>query len=186
MPKPRPLSPLEAKNSLANRLGTRVAPRLMQFATKFGLRSKRVFLVWTKFSGRERGEGNERVIARVELLPTPKVLDMSMLTYNPFSAGVLPVGAQRVDKVAVTYTMDQLMGKAVPGYKKGEEIPEPYDFYYEIQEDGRGDDPSMIQRFRIMGVPDRREGDCSWSLLLERTSEDPYRNGQSKYGKDVE
>jgi hypothetical protein len=186
MPKPRPLTPTEAQNSLANRLGIRVAPRLRQFATKFGLRAKRVFLVWTKFTGKERGDGSEIILSRVELLPTPKVLDMSMVTLNPFSAGVLPVGSQRVDKIAITYTMDQLMGKAVPGHKKGQEIEEPFDFYYEIQEDGRGDNPAMIQRFRLLGIPDRREGDMSWSVLLERTSEDPLRNGQSQYGKDVD
>lgn len=184
MPRPRPLTPSEATKTLANRLGTRIAPRLRQFATKFGIRSKRVFLVWSKFSGAERGEGTEAIISRVELLPTPRVVDLSSITYQPFSAGVLPVGSVRVDKVAVTYTADQLMGKAVPGQLRGAKIEEPYDFFYEIVEDGRGDPMPMRQRFRLYGVPDRNEGDVCWSLLLERVAEDLARSGASQYGID--
>ena len=184
MPRPRPLSPDEARRSLANRLGIRIAPRLRQFATKFGIRSKRVFLVWTKFGGAERGDGNEILVSRLELLPTPRVIDLSSILYQPNSAGVLPVGSVRVDKVSVVYTMDQLMGKAVPGQLKGTKIREPYDFFYEIVEDGRGDEVPMRQRFRLYGVPDRKEEDVCWSILLERTSEDMARNGQSQYGID--
>ena len=184
MPRPRPLSPEEAKRTLANRLGTRIAPRLRQFATRFGIRSKRVFLVWTKFTGSERGEGNENIISRIELLPTPRVTDLSSITYQPYSAGVLPVGSVRVDKIALTVTMDQLMGKAVPGQLKGAKIEEPYGFFYEIVEDGRGDGVPMRQRFRLYGVPDRREEDVCWSIMLERVAEDLARNGQSQYGID--
>ena len=184
MPTPRPLTPEEARRSLANRLGVRVAPRLRQFSTKLGMRSKRVFLVWTKFDGVERGDGDEQVIARVELLPTPEVIDLSSFTYNPYSAGVLPTGSLRVDKVAITYTADQLTGKAVPGHEASKSIPEPFDFFYEVVEDGRGDNPSQRLRFRLLGYPDRREGDACWRLLLERASEDMARSGRSNYGGD--
>ena len=184
MPRVRPLTPDEARRTLANRLGMRVAPRLRQFATKFGLRAKRVFLVWTKFDGDERGAGSERVVARVELLPTPQVIDLSSVVNNPFSAGVLPVGAVRVDKVAITYTADQLTGKAVPGHEDAKAVPEPFDFFYEIVEDGRGDTEPARQRFRLLGYPDRREGDVCWRLLLERASEDMARDGASNYGVD--
>jgi hypothetical protein len=184
MPTPKPLTPEQAKRTLANRLGTRIAPRLRQFSTKFGIRSKRVFLTWSKYSGQERGEGNENIVARVELLPTPMVTDLTSIVLNPYSAGVLPVGSVRVDKIAVTYTMDQLMGKAVPGQHRGDKVHEPYDFCYEIVEDGRGDDPPMRQKFRLFGMPNRKEGDVCWVVLLERISEDFARDGRSNAGID--
>ncbi|HOA00797.1 MAG TPA: hypothetical protein PKI27_00665 [Dermatophilaceae bacterium] len=184
MPRPRPLTPNEASRTLANRLGVRLAPRIRQLATKFGLRSKRVFLVWTRFAGPERGDGDERLLARLELLPTPRVIDMSTVVFNPYSAGTLPVGTLRVDKIAVTYTADQLMGKAVPGQPRGAKIEEPTDFFWEVVEDGRGDNPPMRGRYRLMAQPDRREGDVCWSVLLERMSEDMDRQGRSQYGID--
>lgn len=184
MPRPRPLTPDEAKRTLANRLGLRLAPRVRQLATRFGIRSKRVFLVWSKFGGAERGDGDEHIIARVELLPTPRITDLSTVTFNPYSAGTLPVGSIRVDKIAIGYTAHQLMGKAVPGAPRGEPIPEPFDFWWEVVEDGRGDDPPPRQRYRLMAQPDRREGDVCWAVLLDRMSEDTSPLACSQYGDD--
>jgi hypothetical protein len=160
-----------------------LADRLRQLNTKFGLRAKRVFLVWSRFTGQERGEGDEKMLARVELLPTPKVSDLSAVTLNPYSGGKLPVGSIRLDEVSLTFTMDELTGKAVPG-QQARRIPEAVDFFFEVQEDGRGDNPAEIQRYRLLGVPNRREGYVGWSILLERASEDPARSGASNYGVD--
>ena len=184
MPRPRPLTPSEAKRSLANRLGLRVADRLRQFSTRFGLRSRRVFLTWTQFTGAERGEGRERVIARIELLPTPKVADATTVMRMPFAAGVLPVGSLRVSLISVAYTYDQLTGRRIPGRSDDGPIPEPIDFFYELVEDGRGDDPAERQRFRVLGIPWRDEGNVGWSVLLERSSEDFARDGTSQIGID--
>ena len=183
MPRPRPLTPAEAKRSLANRLGLRGADRLRQFSTRFGLRSRRVFLTWSRFSGAERGEGTERVIARVEILPTPKVADATSVMRMPFAAGVLPVGSLRVSLISVKFTADQLTGRRVPG-RGSEPIAEPIDFFYELVEDGRGDDPAERQRFRVLGMPWRDEGNVGWNVLLERSSEDFARDGTSQIGID--
>src|SRR5690349_24199276 len=108
MPKPRPLTPSQARSSLAHRFTDR-ADRLRQLNTRFGLRSRRVFLVWTRFTGEERGEGKEQEIARVELLPTPRVTDATAVTRFGASAGVLPVGSLRVDQISAgAYTLDNL------------------------------------------------------------------------------
>src|SRR3990167_5274251 len=187
MPRPRPLSSAEAKRALANRFaGSKERPgladRLRQLNTKFGLRSKRVFLTWTLSGGAERGEGTERILARVEILPTPKVSDFSSITRNSFSAGILPVGSIRVSEVSLGFTFDELAGTKVPG--RTEPLNEPVAFCYEVVEDGRGDAQPIRQRFRLLGTPNRNEGMVSWTLLLERVSEDLDRRGRSQLGTD--
>ena len=191
MPRPRPLSPAQAKATLVAKLtGTKAHPglgdRLRQLHTKFGARSRHVFLVWTRSSGLERGEGDEAELARTEVLPTPKTTDLTAVALNPFSAGTLPVGSLRVSEVSGTLTRDDLTGYAVPGQtRKLPEMPD-VDFFYEVVEDGRGDDPAPRMRFRLAAEPYRAETALSWMLLLERASEDRSRSGQSQLGPDVD
>lgn len=211
MPRVRALTPAEAKKTFANRFGP-TADRLRQFATKFGVRPYRCFLTWTKWVGgtaddAERGEGVEVIVARAEILPTPRVVSLDNLALSPFHAGVLPVGSVRVDRISLaTFTEDSLLGKAVPsnaflqdgqtpvdasalpfGEKPGEKhIPEPFEFFWEIVEDGRGDDPAKRARFRPLNRPFRRAGKVDYSIMLERTSEDRTRDDKSAIGTGLE
>lgn len=201
------MSPSQARGTLAHRL-TAKADRLRGLNTRFGLRSKRVFLVWTHYSGAERGEGVERIHARVELWPTPKVADYTALLRNPFSAGVLPEGSVRVSEISAgAYTADMLSGLVIPAnaercgcgcgpvlpvqgqvLNSGEAAGEPdlgerltrrdIDFFWEVVEDGRGDDPAPRFRFRIYSAPSRNEGRMQWEVLLQRANHDMDRQGQ--------
>ena len=183
MPRVRPLLPQEAKGTLAHRLGLR-ADRLRQLSTRFGLRPYRVFLTWTRFTGTERGDGDERVIARLEILPTPEVSDATSIMHMPYSAGVLPVGTMRVSKISVAFNADQLTGRRIPGRIENKPIPKNIDFFYEVVEDGRGDNPAERKRFRLLGDPWRDAGGLEWVVLLERSSEDFARDGRSQIGID--
>ena len=195
MPRVRPLNPGEASRTLANRLGGRV-DRLRQLETRFGLRARRVFLTHTVFDGEERGEGNERVISRAELLPTPRVTDASAVNLRPWSGGVLPEGSIRVDQISIArYTLDvltgarfaeglfagQLVHRATPvsGSSEDPRIWRQVLFFYEIVEDGRGDNPAYRERFRLLGVPWRAEGQFGFGVLLEAESEPLGRDGES-------
>lgn len=194
-----PLSPNEANRTLAHRLAPRI-DRIRQIATRFGIRSDRVFLVWTKYTGDERGEGAENEVARVEILPTPKVSDETAITENPFSAGTLPVGSLRVEDISALFTQEELMGRTVPvSAELGSDIDEPYDFFYEVVSDGRGGGStgcgttpgshprtSSQQRakYRLLGTPDRVEGNVSWTISIERISEDRNNRGESRIGAD--
>lgn len=177
MPRPRPLSPFEAKRSLANRL-VGPADRLRQFATRLGVRPYRCFLVWTKFTGDERGEGDELLIARIELLPTPKLSELTGIQLLVYGGGNLPTGSLRIEKVSETFTEGQLMGRQIPGREPGVEIPQPVDFFYEIVEDGRDLQVPIPTRYRLFGVPYRAAGKVSWTLLLERQDDAPTRREQ--------
>lgn len=159
-----------------------LADRLRQLNTRFGLRSKRCFLVWTKFTGEERGEGDEKILARVEILPTPKVGDLTSLTLNPFTAGTFPVGSVRIQEISLSFTYDELMGTKVPGQDKP--IADPIDFFWELVEDGRGDAKPERARYRVLGTPVRNESEVMWEVILERTAEQFSRDGRSQIGPD--
>lgn len=176
MPIVKPLTPEQAKKSLANRLAP-MADRLRQLKTNFGIRAKRVYLVWTKYQN-VRGEGDEVEIKRVELLPTPKVSEVNAIAFMMSTGGVIPTGSLRLSEVSLNYTSDQLEGLYVPE-KHEDEIPKNYKFYYEIVEDGRGDPMPTRQRFRLSAKPNRNETKLSWDITIERTSNDPDRYGKT-------
>jgi len=180
----RPLNPTEAQNTLAADLAD-VADDIRQIATDFGARPLRAFLVWLKSSGEERGQGEEEVLARVELLPTPVATDLSSMQLNPYSAGVYPLGSVRLTEVsAARYDRDTLKGK--PPVDVTRIDPERIGFFYELVDDGRLDNPSRRQRFRLFAEPNLQADRAEWSVLLERTHEDLTRNGKSNLGTDID
>lgn len=175
-----PLTSQQAKNSLANRLGSRV-DRIRQIATDMGLRPYRVFLVWDKYTGDERGEGQDREVVRREILPTPRVTGLDGVAIAAFTGGMLQDGSVSLELVSVTYNLEELMGTAIPNPEE-EHIPQPYSFYYEIREDGRGEAQPLRSKFRLAAVPSRLPGKVQWNVRLERISVDNARNGSSQYG----
>ncbi len=196
MPRPRPLNPIEATRTLANRLGKRV-DNLRQFSTKFGTRSKRVFLVWTKVTGEERGEGDENILYRIELLPTPRVSELTAVSRRPLIEGSLSDGGVRVDEISVyRYTEDMLRGLVVPGEPGqpgtpiapvgAERLTNPrIDFFYEIVDDGRqGEGRAARQRFQLIGYPARLESRVQFAVFLQRSSADMGRDGLSDVTDD--
>lgn len=98
-------------------LATRLIPtadRLRQLNTRFGLRPYQVWMVWTKWGGKERGEGHERVIAQIPILPRPLVTDLTSVSLSAYSAGILPVGSLRIEEITGQLTEDVLNGLAIP------------------------------------------------------------------------
>ncbi len=185
MAKIGPLTPDQARRTLAHKIGIGIAPKVRQLATKYGIRPTRVFLVWAVWSGQERGEGTQREVKRAELLPTPKVSSLDSVTFSLLQAGTVPVGSVKLSQIGVNYTADFLQGKWVP--KEHEEhIPEPYDFYYELIEDGRGDDPPSRSKYRLLNNPFRQAGKVQWTLMLERIGQDNNRDGTAATGQGTE
>lgn len=198
MPRVRPLSGVtEVRGTLAQRLAGRV-DRLRQISTRFGARSRRVFLVWVESTGTESGTGSEVVKFRRELLPTPRVADATSLMRRPLSIGMVPDGSVRVDQISVAwYTEDHLRGIRVPEeygvatqqrFHPGEPKPadrslpvlrDPLSFFYEIVEDGRGDEPAARTRYQLGASPWRNETGVQWAVMLVPQSSPTDRNGKS-------
>lgn len=194
----RSLEPFEARGSLAGGRLARVADRVRQrVATRLGVRPYRVFLTWTRYGlsqDSERGDGGQRPFARVELLPTPRVTDLTGVIRRSFSVGTVPDGSIRVDRIsAAAYTSDVLKGTRIPALVGPEAQPLPradqegpggeaqfaegVDFFYEVVEDGRGDDPAARQRFRLLAEPYRDAGGAQWVVALQRADRAMGRDG---------
>lgn len=172
-------TPRDAKRSLVERLSRPggVVDRARQLATEVGARPQRVFLVWTVFTGGERGKGEERVLHRHEVTPRPRV-DTSSIQRNPMLIGIVAQGSVRVDEVTTSLTFDELLGRVLPG---GSAVPADQgkvEFFYEVVEDGRGDRPPARGRFRLFNAPSRESENAQWVLLLEPTSNPMKRDGQ--------
>ncbi len=182
MPKPRALNPQQAKGTLLARFGPR-ADRLRQLHTRFGARPYRVFLVWAQWTGNERGEGEEVEAARREILPTPKVSDLTSTQLSAFSGGTLPTGSIRVTEISTTLSTDVLTGRMLPDAHE-DHLPQAYDFYWELVEDGRLDRPALRSKYRHASTPFLDASRVQWSVVLERISEDNGRGGQSQAGND--
>lgn len=191
-----PLTPQQGRRSLAQRVAS-IADRVNQRVNvRLGMRPYRVCLTWTRWSGAERSEGRkEEVCRRIEILPTPRVGDLTAITYRTLGIGTVPEGSLRVDQISsVAYTADVLRGLAqeqggtftqplpppVPP-RHGRDFPNEWDnrtdFFYEVFEDGRGDDPAERARFRLMSAPFRDPNDAQWVVLLQRASRDMERDG---------
>jgi hypothetical protein len=171
MPKVGPLPPGKVGRTLIDKLVGK-ADKIRQLATKLGIRPYRVFLVHSGWTGEERGEGRERELSRVELLPTPRVSPLDAVSRVPFHAGAYPVGSIRVDEISMRYTEDQLNGLGYPR-TGADEVPERFDFWYELVEDGRSGGPVRPQKYRILGQPFRNAEQVFWAVALERISDDP-------------
>lgn len=151
--------------------------RARSIATRLGARPFRVFLVWTISSGDKRGDGDEKILERHEIQPRPRC-DFASLTRNPTLVGVYAAGSVRVDEITPAYTLDELQGVKLPNGR-----PVPVDrgrvsFFYEVTEDGRGDDPPSRGRFRLNNVPAREAENVQWVIILEPVSDAMRRDGR--------
>lgn len=168
MPTPKPLLPNQAAQTLAHRFAGR-ADRLRQLNTKFGIRPYRVFLVWRSSQGQEYGTGNEQVERRVEILPAPKV--KQNLTLTLMSGGIVPMGSVVLTEVSAKFSENELTGKVVPDTNEVT-IPQPYEFHYEVVEDGRDGSIPKVGYYRPLANPTREAGNVHWTLTLAPVSEE--------------
>jgi hypothetical protein len=202
---PKPLKPSEAARRLANRLA-RPVDRIRQVATRLGVRSRRVFLVWQAWGGDERGDGTPYEVDRLELLPTPKVTGLDAVALTAVSAGVLPIGTIRVEQVSAAYSESQLRGLfslragvfeevtegslgsqlRPAGLHPANHVPPSVSFFYEVVEDGRHEGLPLRQKYRLSAQPTLDESRVQWRLVLERVSEDNRRDGSSAYALGTE
>ena len=178
-PRLRPLTPAQAKQSLAARLGKTV-DKFRQVEARLGFRPYQVFLTWTTWDGDERGDGNQRVVARIPLEPTPVVSDLSALRQQGFSAGRALVGDVRLTEVSADYPLEVLLGNVIPD-RGQDQVPEPFHFFYEIVEDGRHCPPKgggdERKRFNLAAAPYLDAENFQWILVLGKMMGDMDRSG---------
>jgi hypothetical protein len=199
--RPRPLSPHRARGSLAQRLG-RVADGVRQIATDLGARPYRCYLTWWRWSGATRGQGHASLLARVEILPTPKVDSLDSIAFSIFHAGTVPAGSIKVSEISVvSFSEDHLRGLLIPclpwaemqgeppqvadraGTAEGT-IAQPFEFHWEVAEDGRNNRAPEIKSFRLLSNPTLKATQAQWQVMLERISPDELRRtGDSPFAQ---
>lgn len=195
IPKPpagvRPPTEEEFGRSLAVDLRPLV-DELRAMHSEFGLRPYRVFLVWGRWSGGARGEGQLQVRDREEILPTPLVEGMDGVSQFVRPVGLTEEGGARVKEISAAWTEDLLVGLR-DGYV--DESP-PFqrtmqrdaEFWWEVRElrprpAGLQPEPregaARTRRFRVVGVPAISRDNFEWVVALEKQEYDPSREGDA-------
>lgn len=170
----RPLRANEVGNTLADRLSP-MADRVRQLNTKLGVRRYRVFLVHAVWSGPVVGSGVPQEVSRREILPTPKIRDMSSTLGVLRSFGLTEEGGITIDEISASFTEDDLTGKTpdlvdstLPrtGIANGQ-------FFWEVVEVRNSYPRPVPRRYTVEGVPMRKT--VHWTVNLTKQSGDRAR-----------
>lgn len=162
----------EFANTLVYSL-TGVADELRDLYTCFGARAYTVSLLWTRWSAGERGQGVEELVRREDLLPTPKVAEISSLRRDLQTIGVEEVGSLRVSEISPRYNEDMLVGRS----DSGTPIPREVSFFWEIAFQRPPGQEGVRRRFTPKSAPSYDPLRFQWSIDLLRASEDRTRRG---------
>lgn len=148
---------------------------IRQIATDLGARPYRVFLVWTLWSGEERGEGVESIVREEEILPVPKVAELSGIQLQLLDIGLDEQGAVQISQISPRYTENQLLGRK----QDGSGVAKNETFSWEVRLD-KGDmsDLKRRRRFMIKGVPSFKADSLMWSVNLIRAGSDREHDGR--------
>jgi hypothetical protein len=163
-----------AGNTLVDAL-TPVVDCVRDLYTQLGLRAYEVSLVWTRWTGQERGVGNEYVVWVERLLPTPKLSDLSALTLELKEIGTNEQGALTVTELSGRFSEDLLMGRGGP-LPLGEEIPPDTNFFWEVSLPVSAG--AIRRRFTPASAPSRRPGSFDWEVRLMQQDSARLRDGR--------
>lgn len=150
--------------------------QIRQIATDLGVRPYRVYLVHVMWTGSHRGEGQPTEISRREILPTPKVSDMSSTMQVLRSMGMTEEGTISVSQISLRFTEDDLMGKTPDlidpelrrtGLRNAE-------FFWEVVE-SRPTDPLAIPRRYTPPSDVPMRGTTGWRVTLTKQTSDRAR-----------
>lgn len=102
--------PAEAQESTAYDV-TSIVDAARQLAVDVGVRPYRVFLVHVQWSGKTRGDGQAIVISEIEIVPAPRVRDLSSIRKSVGSTGDSEEGDLVIDRISARYSEDTLLGR---------------------------------------------------------------------------
>ena len=140
---------------------------------RFGLRPYVLRVVKLRWSGPRRGMGQPYVECANDILPTPKVTDLSGMTEIATPVGLDEVGTVMVTQISGRFT-DEFFRFASPDGKE----PEPNEeIFYEIEFPQVSGKPGDKRRFALRGAPMYYASKFYWQIRLERTRSDRAENG---------
>lgn len=172
-PKFTTLSPAQFAQSLARRL-IPVADSLRDLRVRFGLRPYRVRVMRTRWTGGQRGIGEEVVSAEMEILPTPLVQDLSALAEVVEPVGLLEVGSVSISEVSGRYTEEQLRGLDIDGTPPAADEQVWYEIEFPRSDGQKGE----RRRFFLGSTPNYAAARFEWTFRLDRSHEGRSRAGE--------
>jgi hypothetical protein len=165
-------TPALLKQSLAQKL-IPVADKVRNLYTDFGARPYRVRFVRSRWTAGRRGAGIETIVSTMEILPTPKVVDLNTLAEVVTPIGTTEIGLVQLQQVSGRYTEEMLTGVDPDGNPVGDGD----DAYYEIEffrRDGRESDK---HRFALAAAPYYFATKFQWNITLDAQIEKRRRDG---------
>ncbi len=106
----RNVYPNNNNNSFFRMIGN-VVDNARQLLTNFGLRPYRVFVLTVAWTGDQYGQGQVFIKRVREILPTPKVSDLSSIQRMSTTAGIHEEGRITVSEISINdWTEDELLG----------------------------------------------------------------------------
>lgn len=154
---------------------------LREMAEGFGTISYEVWLVWLRWSGSTRGEGQPSIEREVRITPTPHVASPSAVKYRYEPAGMVRAGDMILDRIPLpkpgtedhptSPTSDLLTG--VKPYLD-RRLPANVQFVWELRGVQKG---TQTLRFGIAGEPWHDGARFQWVMALKHIDPDTSRDG---------
>ena len=161
---------------LDSTLGQQLIPvvdGLRDLLTSFGIRPYVLRVVRVQWSGARRGYGQPYVKATRDILPTPKITDLSGLTEVANPVGLDEIGNVLVTQISGSFT-DEFFRFVTPD---NTELNPNEEVFYEIEFPQPSGKPGEKRRFALRGAPMYFASKFYWQLRLERTRSDRPNNG---------
>lgn len=155
---------------------TKTVDNLRDIYTQFGARQYQVLLVWTRWSGGERGLGGEDIVRELPLLPTPMISSLDAVRRDLIQVGIEEAGQVKVTQLSPRLNEDLLVGKAV-AVPLGTDLPEDMNFYWEIFFP-RVSAHGVRRRFIPKSAPNKNPTKFEWTIELLRASGDRGRDAR--------
>lgn len=160
-------------HSLVDELGE-VVDCVRDLYTSIGLRTYQVSLVWTRWSGGERGRGQEFIAQEMPLLPTP-LLMLDGVELQLKELGLNEQGKITVSQLSPRFTEDLLLGRDGP-IQRGRDLPPDVNFFWEVYTPERRG-TGVRRRFFPAGVPSKNAGKFEWTIELTSQEGARLRDG---------
>jgi hypothetical protein len=140
--------------------------------TQFGARQYEVMLIWSKWSGGERGVGEEYVFKETKIEPTPKVGDLKSVSKELSAIGLEESGSLKVTEISPRYDEGFLLGR-IDGEVPGEDV----NFYWEVRSVPREGAPVFRRRFFPKAAPGYDATKFQWTVSLIKADPDRTPEG---------
>lgn len=145
---------------------------LRQIQSQLGANQYTVHLVWTRWTGGERGVGDEYITRDETLVPTPEIEDLNTVRKQNTSIGMAEVGSLRIRGISPRYTEPELMGVRPGGVTLGADE----EFFWEVVSPASAGGV-LRRRFFPRSAPTLKETDFEWVMDLMRAHGDRRSDG---------